>query len=148
MPQTAPEDVALAFISQFWNEGDPSSISRLLADDYRDHAYEPGNREGLLRMAQTLRTAFPDQQSAVESVTSAGDRVVVRLRMTGMHGGVFRGKEATGLPIDVKLYREYRIEAGRIAEHWALFDTAALLRQIGAELHEQPACRVTPASRA
>nr|WP_271752723.1 ester cyclase [Cohnella sp. JJ-181] len=96
----------------------------------------------MLGMAERLRAAFPDQRSAVESVTAERDRVVVRLRMTGTHLGSFRGQAATGLPIDAKLYREYRVADGRIAEHWALFDTASLLRQIGAELNEQPACRV------
>ncbi|SFB55475.1 conserved hypothetical protein, steroid delta-isomerase-related [Cohnella sp. OV330] len=141
----APAEVALDFIERFWNAGDCSCISQCLTDDYLDHAYEPGNAEGLLAMAERLRTAFPDQRSTVESVTSEGDRVVVRLRMTGTHLGTFRGKAATGQPIDAKLYREYRISHGRIAEHWALFDTAALLRQIGAELSEQPACRVNGA---
>ncbi|WP_217593472.1 ester cyclase [Cohnella sp. GbtcB17] len=135
-------EVALDFIERFWNEGDTASISLYLTDDYVDHAYEPGHMEGLLAMAERLRTAFPDQRSTVESVTTEGDRVVVRLRMKGTHLGTFRGKAATGLPIDAKLYREYRVADGRIAEHWALFDTATLLRQIGAELNEQPACRI------
>ncbi|MDG0811574.1 ester cyclase [Cohnella rhizosphaerae] len=139
---TSSAEVGLAFIERFWNEGDASCIATCLTDNYVDHAYEPGNAEGLLAMAERLRTAFPDQRSTVESVTVEGDRVVVRLRMKGTHLGTFRGMEATGLPIDARLYREYRIADGRIAEHWALFDTASLLRQIGAELNEQPACRI------
>ncbi|MFD2331193.1 ester cyclase [Cohnella sp. GCM10020058] len=140
-----PAAVARDFIERFWNEGDSACIAQYLTDDYLDHAYEPGNADGLLAMAERLRTAFPDQRSTVESVTAEGDRVVVRLRMKGTHLGTFRGKAATGLPIDAKLYREYRVANGRIAEHWALFDTATLLRQIGAELNEQPACRVNGA---
>ncbi|MDG0794328.1 ester cyclase [Cohnella ginsengisoli] len=142
---THSKEVALDFIERFWNNGDASCISPILTDDYVDHAYEPGNAEGLLAMADRLRTAFPDQRSTVESVTAEGDRVVVRLRMKGTHLGTFRGKAATGLPIDARLYREYRVADGRIAEHWALFDTASLLRQIGAELNEQPACRINGA---
>ncbi|MCC3372583.1 ester cyclase [Cohnella sp. REN36] len=134
--------LVLDFIREFWNEGRTESLDRYLTDDYADHAYVPGDREGLARMADALRTAFPDQSSAVESVIAQGDRVIVRLRLTGTHQGNFRGKEATFLPVNVTLYREYRLTDGRIAEHWALLDTAALLRQIGAELHEQPACRI------
>ncbi|MDI4650041.1 ester cyclase [Cohnella hashimotonis] len=147
VPQKVPTtaEVALDFIERFWNGGDSDCVALLLADDYVDHAYEPGNADGLLAMAERLRTAFPDQRSTVECATTEGDRVVVRLRMRGTHLGTFRGKVATGLPIDARLYREYRVANGRIAEHWALFDTASLLRQIGAELNEQPACRVNGA---
>jgi hypothetical protein len=35
-------------------------------------------------------------------------------------------------PLQALVYREYRLTGGRIAEHWALLDTATLLRQIGA----------------
>ncbi|MEK0313456.1 ester cyclase [Cohnella sp. 56] len=139
---SAPADVALAFVEQFWNGGDLACTAAYLADDYRDHAYEPGDAAGLRQTAEALWRAFPDQRSEVESATASGDRVVVRLRMTGTHLGDFRGTAATGQPIDVKVYREYRIEEGRIAEHWALLDTASLLRQIGAQLHEHQACRV------
>jgi predicted ester cyclase len=62
--------------------------------------------------------------------------------MSGTHQGNFRGTEATQNPIDVNLYREFRLIDGKISEHWALFDTASLFRQIGAELHEQPACQI------
>lgn len=135
-------DIALAFIERFWNEGDSACAAASLTADYRDHAYEPGDASGLVKTAESLWRAFPDQRSVVESVTEAGDRVVVRLRMTGTHLGNFRGTEATGQPIDVKVYREFRIADGRIAEHWALLDTATLLRQIGADLNAHPACRL------
>lgn len=93
---THSKEVALDFIERFWNNGDASCISPILTDDYVDHAYEPGNAEGLLAMADRLRTAFPDQRSTVESVTAEGDRVVVRLRMKGTHLGTFRGRRLRG----------------------------------------------------
>ncbi|MNV73979.1 SnoaL-like polyketide cyclase [compost metagenome] len=95
-----------------------------------------------MNMAHLLHTAFPDQNSTVESIIGQGTLVVVRLRMTGTHLGVFRGTEASHNRVDVRLYREYRLEDGKIAEHWALFDTASLFRQIGAELNQQPACQI------
>ncbi|WP_246469514.1 ester cyclase [Cohnella nanjingensis] len=136
------KELVSAFVREFWNEGNLYCLERYLSADYIDHAYVPGNREGLAQMAGILRAAFPDQASAVESMVAQDDRVVVRLRLTGTHEGNFRGTEATFNPVDVKLYREYRIADGKIAEHWALLDTASLLRQIGAELNEQPACRI------
>ncbi|SDE49486.1 Predicted ester cyclase [Paenibacillus sp. UNCCL117] len=130
------------FIQKFWNEADSSCLNQFLAEDYVDHAYVPNDMAGLTNMARVLHTAFPDQVSSEESIVSQGDRVVVRLKLRGTHTGNFRGTEATHQSVDVNLYREYRLAHGKIAEHWALFDTASLLRQIGAELHEQPACQI------
>ena len=130
------------FIREFWNEGDFGCIDRFMAEGYVDHAYVPNNAEGLKNVASLLHSAFPDQSSSEESIVAQGDRVVVRLRMKGTHQGDFRGAPATGKGFEANLYREYRLANGRIAEHWALFDTASLLRHIGAELNEQPACEI------
>ncbi|OPH50612.1 hypothetical protein BC351_08155 [Paenibacillus ferrarius] len=135
-------EVVRNFIKSFWNEGDYACTDEFLAADYADHAYVPNDRNGLIQMARILHSAFPDQVSFEESAVAQGDRVVVRLRMRGTHQGSFRGTEATHNTIDAKLYREFRLTDGKISEHWALFDTATLLRQIGAELHEQPACQL------
>jgi steroid delta-isomerase-like uncharacterized protein len=143
MNETHPNEALVrSFVERFWNGKEVDSVGDFVTEDYTDHAYRPGDVNGLKHTAHTLNGAFPDQTSRLESIVAAGDRVVVRLTMTGTHKGDFRGKEATNRPIDVAVYREYRIENGKIAEHWALFDTATLLRQIGAELHEQPACRL------
>lgn len=131
-----------AFIERFWNGGEEGAAETELTADYTDHAYVPGNAEGLLHMARVLKQAFPDQHCAEESVVAEGDRVMLRLRLRGTHLGSFRGTEPTGTKVDVRLFREFRIVDNKIAEHWALLDTASLLRQIGAELHEQPACRL------
>lgn len=130
------------FIQKFWNDGDLSIVEEFITNDYVDHAYVPNNVQGLKDMVLLLQTAFPDQKTTEESIVAQGDRVMVRLSMRGTHKGNFRGKEATQAEVEVKLYREYRLRDGKIAEHWALFDTASLFRQIGAELHEQPACRI------
>ncbi|OAS23617.1 ester cyclase [Paenibacillus oryzisoli] len=134
--------VVRSFINQFWNGAEPTNADQFLSADYVDHAYVPNNRKGLEHTARLLHSAFPDQCSSEESILAQGDRVIVRLRMKGTHRGNFRGTEATNNPIEVLLYREFRLANGKIAEHWALLDTASLLRQIGAELHEHPACQI------
>lgn len=136
------KEVIRSFINELWNEGDFTAADRFLTSDYVDHAYQPNDVHGLTTMVRALYSAFPDQHSSEDSIIVEGDRVITRLRMTGTHLGNFRGKEATHQPIDVRLYREYRLVDGKIAEHWALLDTATLLRQIGAELKEQPACQI------
>lgn len=50
--------------------------------------------------------------------------------MRGRHQGDYRGTVPSGNPIEVVIYREYVIRKGKIAEHWALFDTATILLKI------------------
>lgn len=126
----ANAQIVRAFIDDVWNAGDTTAVERYLTPDYVEHAYDPRSVAGLKAMVALLATAFPDQRSELEDCVAQGDRVMVRIRLTGTHNGTFRTKEATGNRIDVRAARWFRMVDGKIAEHWALFDTLALFRQI------------------
>jgi steroid delta-isomerase-like uncharacterized protein len=123
-------EIVRDFISEVWNAGDATAVDRYLTSDYIEHAYDPKGVAGLKAMVALLATAFPDQRSDLEDCVAQGDRVMVRIRLTGTHNGTFRTKEATGKKIDVRAVRWFRMVDGKIAEHWALLDTLALFRQI------------------
>jgi steroid delta-isomerase-like uncharacterized protein len=123
-------EIVRDFISEVWNAGDATAADRYLTSDYIEHAYDPKSVAGLKAMVALLATAFPDQRSDLEDCVAQGDRVIVRIRLTGTHNGTFRTKEATGKKIDVRAVRWFRMVDGKIAEHWALVDTLALFRQI------------------
>jgi len=131
-----------AFIESFWNGRGNLQQGQFLTEHYVDHAYMPHSAEGLIHMKNQLLASFPDQQSAVEEIIAQGDKVVVRMRLRGTHQGVFRDTQPSGNSVEVAVYREYRLENGLIAEHWALLDTASLLRQIGGQLNVENACKL------
>src|SRR5687767_12638869 len=117
-----------AFIDEVWNKLAADQAEQYLSADYRDHAYTPGNSQGLANAIRELGQALPDQHSTIEDLVASGDRVAVRATLRGTHNGPFRGYAATGNRVEVKINRWYRVADCRIAEHWALFDTASLLR--------------------
>ncbi len=127
--------LATELIATVWNGGDTDALSALLTPDYVDHAYVPQNAVGHAHMARTLRAAFGDARHTILQITAQQDMVVLRIRITGHHTGTFRDVAASGHAIDVIQYRTLRIVDGRIAEHWSLFDTATLMRQIDAASH-------------
>ena len=129
-----------AFIEAFWNAQERDSVDRFLAHDYVDHAYAPPTPEGLLKTAGALAAAFPNHRSFIEAVVAQGDKVVARLTLRATHVGPFRGTPPTGNPVEVVVYREFRIADGKIAEHWGLLDTATLPRQIGTQPAPENAC--------
>jgi predicted ester cyclase len=56
---------------------------------------------------------------------SAGDRVVARWLGTGTHRGELMGIDPTGKPISVEAISVFRVENGKIAEEWTVWDALA-----------------------
>jgi predicted ester cyclase len=75
------------------------------------------------------REGFPDLTIAVEDVMAEGDRVTASVTMRGTHSGQFQGIAPTGKRVEVKAIDMFRIEGGKIVEHWGhADDPTAFLR--------------------
>jgi steroid delta-isomerase-like uncharacterized protein len=75
------------------------------------------------------REGFPDLTIAVEDVVAEGDKVTARVTMRGTHQGEFQGVAATGKRVEVRALDMFRIEDGKIVEHWGhADDPTAFLR--------------------
>lgn len=128
-----PSDIVLEFIETVWNGNDADAADRFLTPTYHDHAYNGGDANALKAVIRELAAAFADQRQVIEDLVATDDRVMVRIRLQATHTGTFRGTAATGRAVDVRVARWFRIEDSRIAEHWALFDTSSLQRQLKVE---------------
>ena len=76
--------------------------------------------------------AFPFYELIADDLVAERDAVALRGTFQGVHGGPFAGIEATGRSVIANLMIFYRIEDGRIAEHWMQFDVAGLIAQLTA----------------
>jgi len=83
------------------------------------------------KLADALLPGIPDMQLPIEDVIAEGEKVLVRLRVKGTHGGDLMGVPATGRKIDIAVLDLFQIREGKLIEHWALLDNLGLLRQIG-----------------
>lgn len=137
----------LEVISRRWvdaiNAHDPAGIKSLLADDF---VWELGSAstQGAAASAEAWAlwfAGFPDFTFEILQVLSQHDRVVLQLRMRGTHQGEFRfrgtgsmeaGLAPTQRSFDLPGCAVHEIRAGKIVRLWAYWDTATLLRQIGA----------------
>jgi predicted ester cyclase len=102
--------------------------------DYIDHEAPPGTPvgpEGANAVLRWLRSAFGDLSYEIFDAFADGDRVAMRLATRGTHTGEFMGKAATGRQFDIESVHIYRIENGKVAEHWAKRDDIGLAHQIG-----------------
>ncbi len=86
---------------------------------------------GVRQLADALHPGIPDMTLPIDDVIAEGDKVLVRLRVQGTHGGELMGVPATGKPIDIGVLDLFQFQDGMLIEHWALLDNLGLLRQIG-----------------
>ncbi len=113
--------------------GELSVFDQIVAQHYDDHlAGQSPGRENLKRYFAGLRFAFPALKLPIMAMVAEGDNVAVLNSVRGTHKGDFAGLKATGKPVDAMTFQLYRIENGRLAEHWEVADFATIMRQLQA----------------
>ena len=127
------EAVVRRFYEQMCNERKNELAPELFAADHRMHDPQVPVADGPDGVVQAVRT-YQDGLGGhwgVEEVFSSGDRVVVRWTGTGTHTAEMNGIPATGKSISVDAITIHRMDSGRIAETWEVWDTLGMLQQLG-----------------
>ena len=75
--------------------------------------------------------AFPEYEMHIEKLIAEDDLVSVIGKAGGTHRGPFMGMPPTEKSWDVPIHITYRIEGGKIVDHWMVIDTAAFMQQLG-----------------
>jgi steroid delta-isomerase-like uncharacterized protein len=126
--------VVRRFVDEVVNQGKIEALDEVVHADFVDHSPDPGQapgREGLRQALIVLRRAFPDFHSTHEQIIAEGDMIAYREISRATHAGEFHGIPATGRRVEVEEMHMVRMAAGKIAEHWALYDTLGMMRQLG-----------------
>jgi len=110
-------------------------VSELIAPNFLDHNPLPDQVpgvEGLKRSRTALHTdAFPDLKNTIEDVIAEGDKVVVRLTVSGTRRGEFTGIAPTNKRVSWTTIIIYRIVGGKLAERCTNTDTLGMMQQLG-----------------
>jgi predicted ester cyclase len=120
-----------------WNSGHLDRIDDFYTEDFHAHYPPTGpswgeGREGLRAFVELVRTGFPDYTENIEDIHAVEDRVFVRMRNTGTNTGPLPiAPTPTNKPIEVADFLHIRMENGKIAEQWGLFDNFSMLLQLG-----------------
>jgi len=116
------------------NAGDVTALADTLADDVVEHEELPGltpDKAGVIQFFKGCMASIEGFRMNVEEIIAEGDRVSVRAKVTGKHTGEFMGIPATGAQLSVDLADYFRIEDGKVKEHWGVMDSGAMLMQMG-----------------
>ncbi|MCC7540197.1 MAG: ester cyclase [Deltaproteobacteria bacterium] len=122
------------FVDAVMSEGDVAATDRYLDASFVDHQPfpgHPGTRDGFKAGLAEMRAAFPDLRVNVEDVIEEGDKIALRVVMTGTQTGGFMGAPPSGRTIRVEGIDVVRVCAGKMVEHWGLMDTPTMLEQLG-----------------
>jgi steroid delta-isomerase-like uncharacterized protein len=125
---------------EVYNQGRMEVIDEIFAPDFvgrdpNDPSRERHGPEGVRRVVEAFRSAFPDLEGTLEDQTAEDDKVVNRYTGRGTHRGEFLGVAPTGREITLSGVTIFRLSDGKIVEGWDFYDGLGLLHQLGAGRH-------------
>jgi steroid delta-isomerase-like uncharacterized protein len=108
-------------------------LDDLAVSDYIEHNPLPGQGTGIegLRDRYTMVLGAFDPHFTIDDIIAETDKVVLRWTASGTHVGAFPGMPRTGRTYRNTGIEIWRVENGRLAEHWDVVDVFGQLMQLG-----------------
>jgi predicted ester cyclase len=129
------------FFEDLMSRGVLTTADDIAAATYIEHAVapfgrdEPGAVSGpdhLRTVATWLRDQFPDMRMTIELFVEADSLAAALVRSEGTNLGPLNGVvPPTGRRFDARQSHWFRVEEGRLAEHWATRDDLPTMLQLG-----------------
>jgi predicted ester cyclase len=121
-------------LEELFENGNLDAAEELVHPDFVNHEAPPGNPQGPAGLKETvawLRGLWGPMHADIEDEICEGDKVVARVTMHGRHLGEFLGKPPTGREYAVEHIHIWRLEDGRVIEHWSVRDDLGQALQLG-----------------
>ncbi len=126
---------------EIFNRKNLAACDDTVAQEYVEHAVAPfgqsapGKVDGPMHMRATakwLSTQFPDLHMTIEAIVAEGDTVAVRILSEGTNLGPLNGvMPPTGKRFASYQTHWFRIEDGKLVEHWVNRDDLPTMLQLG-----------------
>ena len=133
MREESNKEVVREFTRIFKNGHNVDGVDHLFDKNFTHHfrAPLPPGLEGFKQVGRMMNGAFPDVVVTEEDLVASGDKVVERSSATATHKGSLMGETPTHKPINWTEIHIYRVQDGKIREHWVEMAMMELLQQIG-----------------
>ncbi len=126
---------------EIFNNKNLDACRDIMAEDYVENAVAPfgqsapGRVNGPAAMRETagwLMAQFPDIQMTIEAIVADGDLVACRVLSQGTNLGPLNGvMPPTGKRFEARQSHWFRVDNGKLAEHWATRDDLVAMLQLG-----------------
>jgi len=120
------------FVDEVFVRLNAGAVDELVADDFESHSWPSnGNSKTALKAATTrMSDSLSDIRFDVEDLIAEGDRVVARLTASATQTGDFMGMPASNRRYEIGEIHIFRLDGGKIAEHWHEMDAMGLMKQL------------------
>ena len=133
------EEINKRIVSQFFEllgRHDTERMEQLLVSSTQ-YSFHPSGMPPLdwnahKQLLAAITRAFPDLHHNIKDMVAEGDKVAVRLNVTGTHLCEFQGIPPSGRKLSLDEMAFLTIIDGRITEGWITSDTMNFMQQIGA----------------
>ena len=134
MHEERNKQVVREFTKIFKNEHNVDGVAHLFDQTFTHHfrAPLPAGFEGFKQVGRMMNGAFPDVVVTEEDLVAAGDKVVERSSALATHKGSLMGEKPTNRRVSWSEIHIYRVQDGKIREHWVELSMLELLQQISA----------------
>jgi steroid delta-isomerase-like uncharacterized protein len=113
------------------NAHDTSIFPELFTNDYIQHSGRtPSGLAAQIANFQRIFATMPDVHMQVEDRIMERDKLVARNTYSATHTQTIRGIPPTGKAFTFSTIDIWRVENGKLAEHWDLTDTAEALAKL------------------
>jgi predicted ester cyclase len=126
--------IARQVLEELFEKGNLEAADELVHPDFVNHEAPPDNPqgpEGLKETVSWLRGLWGPMRAEIEDEICQGDKVVARVTMHGRHVGEFLGKPPTGKEFAAEHIHIWRLENGKVIEHWSVRDDLGQALQLG-----------------
>ena len=121
-------------VLELFGTGDLGALDDLIHPDFVNHEAPAGNPQGAQGLKETiewLRGLWGPMRAEIHDEICADDKVVARVTMHGRHVGEFMGRPPTGKEFAVEHIHIWRLQDGKVIEHWSVRDDLGQALQLG-----------------
>ncbi len=134
------KNVVKAFCEEVFINHKLDVLDKYMCDDYIQHNPDVAQgKAGFIDFFKIVFNAIPDFKYILKDIVAERDRVWIYCATTGTHtGGEWLGVKSTGNQLNFNVVDMFRIQDGKIAEHWDVADTYSLFTQLGRKEFSMP----------
>jgi predicted SnoaL-like aldol condensation-catalyzing enzyme len=128
------------FINTVFVNHDFKVLDSIMRDDYIQHNPDVAQgKKGFLDFFKITFKAQPDFKYKIIRLVAEDDIVMAYCNSSGTHtGGPWLDKKPTGNRLDFNVVDIFRLQDGKIAEHWDVADTLTMFSQLGLATRLKP----------
>jgi steroid delta-isomerase-like uncharacterized protein len=127
------KQVAHQIFEQIWNKNNFEDIEDLIAPHAKFHIRNQTAQmspDDTKRIVSGWHSIFPDFSFTIEDLVAEGDRVALRLILSGTQQATWKDIPATGKHVRVTAMMFLRFEEGKVVEIWEDFDEFGMRQQL------------------